>query len=198
VLIYKIAVGKASKSSVVITEMLRRLVVLRPARRNRMIEQEGCSAMKQDLNEAVGGWFSLYTDGSAPCNSSKTPGPIGAGAVLKSPQGGVLAQESWPLGVGTNNEAEYWGLIYGLCLAQKWGVRYLKIHLDSELVIKQIKGVYRVKEPRLKPRWEMALALLEGFSKYRLIWIPRDQNKLADTLSKQGRYRGQGHQAPPD
>jgi ribonuclease HI len=144
---------------------------------------------KKGRKDTLAGWFELYTDGSAPQNSLGS-GPIGAGAVLLSPWGQRLAEESWPLGTGTNNEAEYLALTYGLFLAQNWGVKKIRVFSDSQLIVRQIKGEYQVREPHLLPRYQMALAILEGFAAYQLKWIPRQENREADRLASMGLEKG--------
>ena len=89
----------------------------------------------------------LFSDGAARGN----PGPAGAGAVLLDEQGQTLGRYKLFLGKATNNVAEYQGLILGLGKALELGVRELEARLDSELLVKQLGGQYRVKSPHLKP-----------------------------------------------
>lgn len=121
----------------------------------------------------------LNTDGAARGN----PGPAGAGAVLRNAAGEIVSEVSESLGVATNNEAEYMGLIRGLEAALEQDCYRLKIRLDSELVVRQIKGEYRVKNERLKPLYDRAMGLLRQFSAYDIFHVRRAENAEADKLA---------------
>lgn len=121
----------------------------------------------------------VYSDGAARGN----PGPAGAGAVLMDPEGEIVERLGRFLGVNTNNYAEYMGLIIGLERARELGVREVEVMADSELMIKQLGGQYKVKAENLRPLYEEALALLRTFDAVRLKHVPRAQNKDADEMS---------------
>jgi ribonuclease HI len=121
----------------------------------------------------------LAIDGAARGN----PGQAGAGAALLDSHGNVLAERSQYLGRATNNEAEYQALIFGLKLARERGFSKLSIQTDSELLANQIKGSYRIKEPRLKKLFVQAQELLSQMEKWDIQAIPRVQNRLADRLA---------------
>jgi len=121
----------------------------------------------------------LFTDGAARGN----PGPAGAGAVIISPDGHVVAKVGKYLGETTNNVAEYTGLILGLKRAKAMGLRELEVLADSELVVKQLTGEYQVKADHLRPLHDEAKALLAGFDKIDLRHIPREENEAADEMS---------------
>lgn len=122
----------------------------------------------------------LYCDGASRGN----PGPAGAGALLKEKgTGKVLAALSAPLGRATNNEAEYAALLLGLEEAKRQGVSQLAIHADSQLVIRQILGQYKVKHPEMRIRHAQALSLLAGFPSWTATHIPREANADADRLA---------------
>ena len=121
----------------------------------------------------------LYTDGAARGN----PGPAGAGAVIVSPAGHVMAKVGKFLGESTNNVAEYTGLLLGLKRARAMGIKELDVFSDSELLVKQIAGDYAVKAEHLKPLHEEALALLRGFPDVHVTHIPREENAAADEMS---------------
>ncbi len=126
--------------------------------------------------------YFLYTDGASRGN----PGHSGAGIVIIDPKGKIVCKKAIYLGIKTNNEAEYLALISGL---KEVGKRYLKevrIFLDSNLVVSQIKGTYRLKAPHLKPLYLKAKQLLKKIPKYDIFYIRREQNKLADRLANQG------------
>ena len=99
----------------------------------------------------------LRTDGGARGN----PGPAGAGFVLQGRDGVVIAEGGRFLGECTNNVAEYEALIWGLETALELGVRDITVLSDSELVVRQISGLYKVKHANLRPRFLRALGLLE-------------------------------------
>ena len=121
----------------------------------------------------------LYTDGAARGN----PGPAGAGAVIVSPDGHIVAKIGKFLGESTNNVAEYMGLILGLKRAKAMGIKELEVLADSELMVKQLAGDYAVKADHLKPLHDEAKALLRGFSWVEVRHIPREENAQADLMS---------------
>jgi ribonuclease HI len=124
----------------------------------------------------------LWTDGAARGN----PGPAGIGALLKTPSGEVLSQDSAYLGETTNNVAEYKALLLGLERALELGVRRIEVRADSELLVKQIKGEYRVKSPGLRPLFQAALELLGRFEASRVVHVRREHNAEADRLANAG------------
>lgn len=121
----------------------------------------------------------LFTDGAARGN----PGPAGAGAVIVSPDGHIVAKVGKFLGDETNNVAEYMGLIIGLKRAKAMGIKELDVLSDSELLVKQLKGEYAVKAEHLRPLHDEARVLLKGFSEVELRHIPREENAQADAMS---------------
>ncbi|MHB8177146.1 MAG: ribonuclease HI family protein [Vulcanimicrobiaceae bacterium] len=120
----------------------------------------------------------LYADGGSRGN----PGPAASGAVLLDSSGAVLREVGDFLGVATNNVAEWNALCIGLEAAQALGIRRLAVRMDSELVIKQMRGEYRVKHPDLRPFHTRATRLVAGFDDVELRHVPRKQNALADSL----------------
>ena len=124
----------------------------------------------------------LWTDGAARGN----PGPAGIGAVLKSASGEVLYSGCEYLGHTTNNVAEYKAVLLGLAGALAQGVRSIEVRADSELLIKQLRGEYRVKSAGLKPLYEEARKLLARFASVKLTHIRRELNGEADRLANQG------------
>ena len=123
----------------------------------------------------------IYTDGAARGN----PGPAGAGAFLCDENGKVLAEVADYLGETTNNVAEYKALLAGLRKALDLGAVEASVFADSELMIKQLKGEYRVKNDGLKPLYLQALTLLSKFEKFSLTHVRREKNKEADRLSNE-------------
>ena len=125
--------------------------------------------------------WQLFTDGASKGN----PGPAAAGWVLSNDQDYGAFKECKFLGQATNNEAEYQALILGLQQALGLGVQVIRVHMDSELLVRQLNGDYRVKNPRLAILFHQAQALLMKFSKYDIIHIPREENREADILANE-------------
>jgi len=122
--------------------------------------------------------LTVHVDGGARGN----PGPAAAAAILSGPDGEVLARDSVLLGVATNNVAEYRGLLLGLELARSQGASEVEVVNDSELVAKQVNGVYRVKHPEMRPLHAQAMAALGAFDRWKVRSVPREQNSAADAL----------------
>jgi ribonuclease HI len=120
----------------------------------------------------------LWTDGA----SSGNPGPSGIGVVLKL--GDETIEMAEHLGTATNNVAEYTALIRGLETALEHSVSEVLVHMDSELVVRQIEGRYKVRQPHLIPLFDRARALLARFSRARVTHVRRELNAHADRLSK--------------
>ena len=120
----------------------------------------------------------LSTDGGARGN----PGPAAYGFVLETEDGQVLAAHGEAIGRATNNVAEYRGLVAGMEKAAELGVRELEVVSDSELLVKQMLGEYRVKNEALKALWEEANDLERRFAKVRYKAVRRHHNELADSL----------------
>ncbi|MCB2188943.1 MAG: ribonuclease HI family protein [Deltaproteobacteria bacterium] len=121
--------------------------------------------------------------------SRGNPGPAGAGAVLLDPDGREVAALSRFLGRVTNNVAEYQALLLGLTEAQARGVRELEIKMDSELVVRQLQGTYRVKNPGLQPLYRQAKELLRQFAAVHIMHVRREFNSRADELANQAMDR---------
>ena len=122
----------------------------------------------------------VHCDGGARPN----PGPAGTGAVVTDDStGAVLAEISEPIGVATSNEAEYRALILALQKALAIGATRVAVRVDSELVVKQVSGDYRVKKAHLKPLHAEAMALLARFHGWTIEHVPRKQNTRADALA---------------
>ena len=137
---------------------------------------------------AAGGWFTAHCDGGSRGN----PGPAGYGAVMEDAQGLVVARLSEFLGRQTNNYAEYKGLLAVLAWALANGVRRLRVFSDSELMVRQMKGIYKVKSPGLRPLWEEAQRQARQFDAFETRHTLRGGNKEADKLANAAMDRGQG------
>jgi ribonuclease HI len=123
----------------------------------------------------------VHVDGGARGN----PGPAAAGAIVSTPDGEVLAEAAEPIGVATNNVAEYRGLLLGLQRARELGAREVEVINDSELVAKQVTGIYKVKHPDMKRLHAAVLQALSGFDDWSIRSVPRAQNAGADALVNQ-------------
>ena len=121
----------------------------------------------------------LFSDGASRGN----PGEAGAGIAILDEQGNELVGASQYLGQCTNNEAEYRALLFGLEKCAEFGRGSLKLHLDSELIVKQIRGEYKVKHPNLKPLHKKAMQKLSGFASLRITHVRREKNSRADELA---------------
>ena len=120
----------------------------------------------------------LHVDGGARGN----PGPAAIGVVISGPDGAVLEELAEPIGVATNNVAEYRALLRGLERARALGATEVEIVNDSELVARQLTGAYKVKHPSMKPLYAEAIGALRGFDAWRIRSVPRAQNARADAL----------------
>ena len=120
----------------------------------------------------------LSTDGGARGN----PGPAAFAYVLESDDGTVLAAHGEAIGVATNNVAEYRALVAGLEKAAELGVDELEVVSDSELLVRQMRGEYKVKNEALRELWEEANALERKLGRVRYTAVRREHNELADRL----------------
>ena len=121
--------------------------------------------------------FKIFTDGGARGN----PGPSGIGGVIKSPLGSVLVEISEYIGEATNNVAEYTAVLRTLEKAKELGIKNIQLYADSKLVVEQLSGRWKVKEPTLK---ELVKKILEiKFEAIMFNWIPRKENVHADQLA---------------
>jgi probable phosphoglycerate mutase len=123
-----------------------------------------------------------YIDGGARGN----PGPAGYGVRIEDGDGELLAELHGGLGIATNNVAEYNGLLAALRCAVERGERDVRIRADSELLVKQMRGEYRVKNEGLKPLFLEACSLIRRIGHVTFTHVPRAQNKEADRLSNLG------------
>lgn len=120
----------------------------------------------------------VSTDGGARGN----PGPAGIGAAITTRSGRLLAQVSEAIGHATNNVAEYTAVVRGLERAAELGARRVRVRADSQLLVEQLKGVYRVKNPTLQRLHAEVRALVRRFERVTFEHVPRERNKRADGL----------------
>jgi ribonuclease HI len=137
---------------------------------------------------AQSGGIVAYCDGGSRGN----PGPSGYGVSIEDAAGHPIADLSEFLGVKTNNFAEYSGLLAALEYALAHGYPQLRVIADSELMVKQMKGQYRVNSPELRPLWEEAKRRVAGLERFEIQHVLRGKNKRADALANQAMDRGTG------
>ena len=124
--------------------------------------------------------------------SRGNPGPASYGVVIRDPRGEIVARLKKYIGRTTNNVAEYYGLIAALDYAQSNHIRALRIESDSELMVKQMRGQYKVKSVDLKPLFERAKKMSQTFSSFRIEHVYREQNKEADALANEAMDEADG------
>ena len=134
------------------------------------------------------GWFTAHCDGGSRGN----PGPAGYGAVIEDPQGRIVARLSKYLGRQTNNYAEYAGLLAVLTWASENSAKRLRVVSDSELMVKQMKGHYKVASPGLRPLWEEAKRLAGRLERLEMRHTLRGGNQEADRLANEAMDQGMG------
>ena len=122
--------------------------------------------------------LTINTDGGARGN----PGPAGIGVVIKDQSGKILKEYGKYIGERTNNEAEYEAVISALESAKEFEPRMIEFRLDSELVNRQINGIYKVKEKRMQELYMKVRDLLIHFKNINFFHVPREQNREADRL----------------
>ena len=132
--------------------------------------------------------ITAYCDGGARGN----PGPSGYGVYITDNKGEALAELSEFLGIRTNNYAEYSGLLAALEFALRYEHLSLRVVSDSELMVKQIKGQYKVKSPDLRPLYDEANRRIAGLASFRIEHVLRNKNKQADRLANLAMDKGMG------
>jgi probable phosphoglycerate mutase len=140
---------------------------------------------------AAGEWLTAHCDGGSRGN----PGPSGYGAVIEDAQGLTVAELSDFLGIQTNNYAEYSGLLAVLKWAIEYGAKHLRVVSDSELMVKQMQGKYKVASPILRPLWEEARRMSRRIESFEIRHTLRGSNKTADRLANEAMDKGMGKAA---
>lgn len=139
------------------------------------------------------GWAIAYTDGGSRGN----PGPAGYGVLIQSAEGAVLAELSEFIGMRTNNVAEYSGLLGALEYALANGITRLRVISDSELMVKQVRGQYRVQSPELRPLYEEAKRRIAQLTAFQIEHVLRGKNQRADELANHAMDRGMQRKSAP-
>jgi ribonuclease HI len=134
------------------------------------------------------GWFTAHCDGGSRGN----PGPSGYGAIVEDPQGRVAARLNQFLGIQTNNYAEYSGLLAVLEWAIQNGAKRLRVVSDSELMVKQMQGKYKVASPVLRPLYDQARRLAAKLERFEMRHTLRGGNREADRLANEAMDKGMG------
>jgi ribonuclease HI len=145
----------------------------------------------EETSEPAGEWLVAHCDGGSRGN----PGPSAYGAVIEDVQGREVARLSQFLGRQTNNYAEYSGLLAVLSWALEHGHRRLRVVSDSELMVKQMRGQYKVANPGLRPLWEEAKRLAGRLDGFEIRHTLRGGNKEADRLANEAMDQGMGRPA---
>lgn len=136
--------------------------------------------------------YIVHTDGAARGN----PGPAAIGIVVEDDSGHTVYESSRTLGVHTNNEAEYLAIIAAIEYLREIRAKEADFYLDSELVVRQLNGQYKVKEPRLQSLHGQATMLLNAVPTHTISHVPRKQNARADALANEA-LDAEGLDAPP-
>jgi len=146
-----------------------------------------------DPKPAAAAAYRINIDGGSRGN----PGPAAYGVLIRDASGGVVAKLKKYIGRFTNNVAEYYGLIAAMDYAQSHGVRSLRIESDSELLVKQMRGLYKVKSADLQPLYERAQKMSKAFDSFRIDHVYREQNREADALANEALDETEGKPANP-
>lgn len=160
-----------------------------PQKSNRYRSQEFPGASITYLDQ---GYLVTYIDGGARGN----PGPAGYGVVIEDELGRPVAELSEFLGRQTNNYAEYSGLLAALNYTLRHGFKALKVISDSELMVKQVNGQYKVSSPTLKELHDRAVKLIDQLDYFEITHVLREKNRQADRLANLAMDRGIAKKAP--
>jgi len=163
--------------------LLKGLMAPGPSVQKDLFAEEAKSVLRDEPAAVAhpGGVYTINVDGASRGN----PGEAGAGAVITGPEGRVLKKLKKYLGVVTNNVAEYQALVMALEAAGSLKLERIRVLADSELMVKQVNGVYKVKSPDLKPLHEKATGLLRGFRESKVAHVYREKNGAADAMANE-------------
>ena len=142
---------------------------------------EGNKSEAGRADSSDGDYLDLYCDGGSRGN----PGPAASGYIIINQAGHPICQGGDFLGVVTNNRAEYESLKKGLTRAVGMGIKALRAHMDSQLVVRQVQGQYRVKHPELKILHQSVIELAAQLDDFQISHVPRELNKTADAIVNQ-------------
>ena len=156
-----------------------------PGSPKRSEKTEG-APFKPSFGSSGSGEITAHCDGGARGN----PGPSGFGVYITDHKGETLAELSEFLGIRTNNYAEYSGLLAALEFALRYDHPHLRVVSDSELMVKQIKGQYKVKSPDLRPLYDEAKRRIAALDSFHIQHVLRNKNKHADRLANLAMDKG--------
>ena len=148
---------------------------------NRISANRGSGLFGEPAPEAKPLAWRANVDGGSRGN----PGPASYGVVIRDPRGGIVARLKKYIGRTTNNVAEYYGLIAALDYAQSNNIHALRVESDSELLVKQMRGQYKVKSADLKPLYERAKKMSQAIPVFRIDHVYREHNREADLLANE-------------
>jgi ribonuclease HI len=131
--------------------------------------------------------LSIYADGASRGN----PGPGAIGAIVLGERDEELARISQSIGLTTNNQAEYKAVIAAIKTASKFNAAEAILYLDSQLVVNQLIGKYKIKNTSLQSLYAEAIKQIKGFKKLTIVHIPREKNKIADALANAALWKGE-------
>jgi ribonuclease HI len=151
------------------------------------------SASERSAANAPSAAYRANIDGGSRGN----PGPASYGVVIRDPRNQIVAKLKKYIGRNTNNVAEYYGLIAALDYAQQHGIRTLRVESDSELLVRQMRGQYKVKSPELRPLYERARKMAQTFDSFKIDHVYREQNAEADALANEALDETSGRPAAP-
>jgi probable phosphoglycerate mutase len=146
-----------------------------------------------ETKPAAGAAHRINIDGASRGN----PGPAAYGVVIRDARGETVAKLKKYIGRFTNNVAEYYGFIAAMDYALSHGVRAIRVESDSELLVKQMRGLYKVKSADLQPLYERAQKMSKGFDSFRIEHVYREQNREADALANEALDETEGKPADP-
>lgn len=145
-----------------------------------------------ETHEVSGRAHTAAIDGASRGN----PGPAAYAVILRAPDGRTLVEFSKPIGRASNNVAEYYALIAALDYAASHRIARLRVESDSELLVRQLQGRYRVRSTELRPLYERARRLVAALESFSIHHVPREQNRAADRLANAALDRTAGGRAP--
>jgi len=160
-----------------------------PASKGKSLFAEAAAEAKP----ATAAAYRINIDGGSRGN----PGPAAYGVLIRDANGQAVAKLKKYIGRFTNNVAEYYGLIAAMDYAQSHGVRAIRIESDSELLVKQMRGQYKVKSADLQPLYERAQKMAKAFDPFRIDHVYREQNREADALANEALDEVEGKPASP-
>src|SRR5215467_4258286 len=146
-----------------------------------------------ETKSATAAAYRINIDGGSRGN----PGPAAYGVVIRDARGETVAKLKKYIGRFTNNVAEYYGFIAAMDYAHSHGVRAIRIESDSELMVKQMRGLYKVKSADLQPLYERAQKMSKAFDSFRIDHVYREQNREADALANEALDETEGKPANP-